>query len=264
YNRLHSIALDSSLVKAVSDVYPDFAVVPNLRCGAWYVEPDGPRTVNRNVYFKSMDGHAGQWSFPLRRPNFPFLDVIMEHGGAIIVDSTRRGKRFPDALSKTVPIWCAVINRAVHAKAGGSTTAWTEEDLDIHTANASVGESERDQIRCKLDGWAKDLLASSYALPELKKPLRPLHISPSSRLPDVPLPSAAFESFYPVICLSASRYTSGGSSERYGSFNYVPGSGDDHEGWVPPGFGPEHFWANRGKILASPREDLYGVMQSLC
>lgn len=35
---------------------------------------------------------------------------------------------------------------------------WTPEDLDIHTASASVGESERDQIRSRLDGWARDLL----------------------------------------------------------------------------------------------------------
>lgn len=100
-------------------------------------------------------------------------------------------------------------------------------------------------------------------MPSLKKPLRPLHISPSSRLPDSPLLSSAFEKFYPVICLSASRYTSGGSSERYGSFNYVPGSGDDHEGWVPPGFGPEHFWAHRKEILDASREDMYGLMERL-
>ncbi|KAF9206886.1 hypothetical protein BGZ49_001611 [Haplosporangium sp. Z 27] len=31
----------------------------------------------------------------------------------IIVDSTRKGKRVPDALSKTIPIWCATINNAI-------------------------------------------------------------------------------------------------------------------------------------------------------
>jgi tRNA A64-2'-O-ribosylphosphate transferase len=39
------------------------------------------------------------------------LCTIVENGGAVLVDSTRRGKRMPDALSKTVPIWCAVWNR---------------------------------------------------------------------------------------------------------------------------------------------------------
>lgn len=32
---------------------------------------------------------------------------------SVIVDSTRQGKRFPDAFSKTVPIWSAVINRVI-------------------------------------------------------------------------------------------------------------------------------------------------------
>lgn len=36
-----------------------------------------------------------------------------DRGGCIIVDSTRRGKRFPDSMSKTIPIWCCVLNRAV-------------------------------------------------------------------------------------------------------------------------------------------------------
>lgn len=31
----------------------------------------------------------------------------------LIVDSTRQGKRLPDALAKTIPIWCAVVNRTV-------------------------------------------------------------------------------------------------------------------------------------------------------
>jgi hypothetical protein len=31
----------------------------------------------------------------------------------MIVDSTRRGKRFPDSMSKTIPIWTCVLNRAI-------------------------------------------------------------------------------------------------------------------------------------------------------
>lgn len=31
----------------------------------------------------------------------------------MIVDSTRRGKRFPDSMSKTLPIWTCVLNRAI-------------------------------------------------------------------------------------------------------------------------------------------------------
>lgn len=82
-------------------------------------------------------------------------------------------------------------------------------------------------------------------------------------MPDEPISTAQFEQFYPIICLSASRYTSGGSSERYGNFNYVPGSGDDHEGWVPQGFGPQLFWKNKDEILACNRDQLYFYMEEL-
>src|SRR5271155_181541 len=45
---------------------------------------------------------------------------------AILVDSTRRGKRMPDALSKTVPIWCTVLNRSVLGDATSFPTAFPE------------------------------------------------------------------------------------------------------------------------------------------
>ncbi len=34
-------------------------------------------------------------------------------GGVVLVDATRKGKRFPDSLSRTVPIWACIINRTV-------------------------------------------------------------------------------------------------------------------------------------------------------
>jgi len=54
---------------------------------------------------------------------------------AILVDSTRRGKRMPDALSKTVPIWCTVINRLAH-----------EEWENITFPSDVVSEQERSSI----------------------------------------------------------------------------------------------------------------------
>lgn len=29
------------------------------------------------------------------------------------MDSTRKGKRFPDSMSKTIPIWTCVLNRSI-------------------------------------------------------------------------------------------------------------------------------------------------------
>lgn len=40
--------------------------------------------------------------------------VVGQRGGCTIVDSTRKGKRFPDSMSKTIPIWCCVLNRSIY------------------------------------------------------------------------------------------------------------------------------------------------------
>ncbi|KAG0339124.1 hypothetical protein BG004_006945 [Podila humilis] len=55
------------------------------------------------------DGHTGIWDFNPRRYNPHLITKIIQHGG--------KGKRIPDALSKTIPIWCATINHAVQKQA---------------------------------------------------------------------------------------------------------------------------------------------------
>jgi tRNA A64-2'-O-ribosylphosphate transferase len=158
----------------------------------------------------------------------------------ILVDSTRAGKRLPDALSKTIPIWCAVINRAVLLRfpeigLGG----W---DVNLHTPPTSVSIQEYAQIETQLDGWAESLVVrvkrlrllasthcvsqnSSYDIPRLTRPLRPLWITPSnSTFPNIG------QNFLSVICVSASEQVTDGIERRLG-FSYVQGSGDDHELW---------------------------------
>jgi hypothetical protein len=66
----------------------------------------------------------------------------------IIVDSTRRGKSMPDAMSKTVPIWCAVINRLLFGEAHQSHILRTPDEV--------VAESEHAQIEARLDAFVKD------------------------------------------------------------------------------------------------------------
>jgi tRNA A64-2'-O-ribosylphosphate transferase len=60
------------------------------------------------------------------------------------VDSTRRGKRMPDALSKTVPIWCATMNRAV-----GFEGQWESVEVPME----SVSPQEKVQINAMLSGF---------------------------------------------------------------------------------------------------------------
>ena len=45
--------------------------------------------------------------------DFPCFQRVGQKGGCVIVDSTRRGKRFPDSMSRTIPIWTCVLNRAI-------------------------------------------------------------------------------------------------------------------------------------------------------
>lgn len=55
----------------------------------------------------------------------------------------------PDALSKTVPIWCAVINRALFPS-----------DTAYHAVNFPpnyLGASEESQIERRIDGFVKNL-----------------------------------------------------------------------------------------------------------
>lgn len=73
----------------------------------------------------------------------------------VLVDSTRAGKRIPDALSKTVPIWCSVVNRAILKRAIEThPKAW---DATLYTPPGSVSPYEHSQIEDKLDGWASRL-----------------------------------------------------------------------------------------------------------
>ena len=87
-NRLRSIVEDAEFVCEVADAW-DLPLVANERCGSWYILPDRKAG---SAYFKSTDGHMGQWSFSLRRLNTQVLDVVGQYGGCVIVDSTRRGK----------------------------------------------------------------------------------------------------------------------------------------------------------------------------
>jgi hypothetical protein len=149
HNRLASIVSDSEFVDSVAEAY-QLPLVANERCGSWYIPAEKKA---EGVYFKSTDGHMGEWGFSLRRLNFQLLDVVHKHGGAVVVDSTRRGKSMPDALSKTIPIWCCVINRAVFAMEG---------DHAMYTPPHAVSSSEHAQISNRIDGFMQQFLVGLY------------------------------------------------------------------------------------------------------
>ena len=115
--------------------FPSLPVIPNERAGLWYTRP-GLNNCNQSAYFKSTDGHFGVWNFSLKRLNLHILPTIADNGGCLLIDTTKRGKRFPDSLGKTVPIWCSVLNAAVY----GILTH------PLHSTNIVMSDSEREQI----------------------------------------------------------------------------------------------------------------------
>lgn len=98
----------------------------------------------------------GEWAFSLRRLNLQLLDVVAKYGGAVVVDSTRRGKSMPDALSKTVPIWCCVMNRVVFGNGDKG-----DDRARMYTPPQAVSESERSQIEGRIDGFVRQFLVSN-------------------------------------------------------------------------------------------------------
>ncbi|KAJ8651842.1 hypothetical protein O0I10_012582 [Lichtheimia ornata] len=230
-NRLRSIEEDAAFVKEIAALFPSL-----------------PLHKVHSVYFKSTDGHMGQWDFNMRRSNLHLLDILGEHGGCIIVDSTRRGKRIPDSLSKTIPIWCSTFNRAI---AKHINLSW---DTSFHSLPSAVSRSEHAQIEARIDEFAQRLLRSGTIDMDrissmLKKPLRPLWYTPQSSIFINDLPNFEELPFWPVICLSASQAVESGCQARPG-YLYVQGSGDDQEAWCH-GLTPRLFWQNRALLLGS-------------
>jgi hypothetical protein len=78
-NRLQSIETDAIFVQEVADYY-DLPLVANERCGSWYIPPT---TKAGSAYFKSTDGHSGQWDFSLRRLNLQLLSLAKKYGGYV-------------------------------------------------------------------------------------------------------------------------------------------------------------------------------------
>ncbi|KAI0124198.1 initiator tRNA phosphoribosyl transferase [Xylariales sp. AK1849] len=246
-NRLNSITEDASFVSDVANT-SNRPLIANERCGSWYITPESKAG---SAYFKSTDGHTGQWKFSSRRLNLHLLDIISENDGCVIVDSTRRGKRMPDALSKTIPIWCCVLNQALFPG-----------DVDKHalfTPPNVVSESEHAQIKASIPGFVdsfKSLGIDLETLRRLKKPLRPMWVTQESQLVKTYI---VFEDYHPVICCTSSRRVMAGEMSEGG---YIQGAGDDTENWAH-GLTPCIFWEHRKALLSTPEADLPDLIVSM-
>lgn len=77
HNYLLSIEADAGFVEKVAQAYQR-PLIANERCGSWYIPPERK---DGSCYFKSTDGHTGQWGFSLRRLNLHLLDLVGEGDG---------------------------------------------------------------------------------------------------------------------------------------------------------------------------------------
>ncbi|GKT99925.1 initiator trna phosphoribosyl transferase [Fusarium langsethiae] len=248
HNRLTSIQNDAEFVDRVYHSYAPRPLVANERCGSWYIPP-GQK--GASAYFKSTDGHERAWKFSTRRLNLHLVEVIEKNDGIIIVDSTRRGKRMPDALSSTIPIWCTVLNLAILPSHPSSAKLYLPAHLPATTHS---------QISALIPGFVASLKALNLNLPTcLTKPLRPFWVTPDSTLPSPEDTESLFEDFRPVICCTASRRVVGSEMDEGG---YIQGAADDTEMWAH-GLEAPLFWDNIDELLETPEAELPDLISRL-
>lgn len=158
----------------------------------------------------------------------------------------------PDALSKTVPIWCSVLNRLLFPNLLSTH--------ELYTPPQVVSQSEHAQITALLPSFVTSLQALDLSIDSLKsrisKPLRPFWVTPDS--PFVPI-NDVFADFHSVICCTVSRKVAGGEVSEGG---YIQGAGDDTENWAH-GLTAPLFWANHGTLLSTPESDLPDLIETL-
>lgn len=303
-NRLHSILQDAKFVASLhsylnertasdttcASVNPSsarsphlsFPLVANERCGSWYIPPhlrqhndsltaphneSNPiESASSSAYFKSTDGHVNQWSFSLRRLNLPLLSVLGAHRGAILVDSTRRGKAYPDALRRTVPIWVAVWNRVLFPEEQFSWS-WNLQVKDLERGEVA-------QVEQRLNGFVDGLRGLELDLLRLKASvMRPIVCvwianceqeewiwtfeglkAQVERVKEM----TSGECNVLVLC-SASRRVVGSEMSENG---YIQGAGDDSEGWAR-GLTAQIFWRHKDEIVETRDEEIEEVIERL-
>ncbi|KAI7211060.1 tRNA '-O-ribosylphosphate transferase [Hortaea werneckii] len=288
-NRLHSIHADATFVSSVAKAFHPLPLIANERCGSWYIpsssgsvsasearEHHSSATTTTNpsdhcrkagsAYFKSTDGHHGEWSFSLRRLNLQILDLVGEGGGCIIVDSTRRGKSMPDALSKTIPIWICVLNRLLFPSSPSTTTA--SETDNLHTPETLISPSEHSQILARIPSFVTALQTLHLDVPSLReklkgRPLRPFFVTPSSDLVSVAEEvreetTQDGNGCHPIILCTASSRESEEEASHHVS-GYVQGAADDAEAWAL-GLDAQGFWENCAELLRSSEDELPEVI----
>lgn len=242
--RLQSIIYDNRFVST----FDNYALVANERCGVWYLQP---HQMHGSVYFKSTDGHTGQWKFSLRRLNFQLLPILARKGTVILVDSTRKGKLMPDALLKTVPIWCGVLNYIMFngdQDEVAETFKCLKKDNWLVTPREMVSENEHHAMVQKIPEFAREVTKLNLISREeiIKRLGAKMPIVPQWQYPGKETVTERNDCFS-LCCLTASGKMP--SEDWHFPFPYIQGAADDHELWATKDiaggkFDHEMFWDN--------------------
>ena len=170
----------------------------------------------------------------------------------------------PDALSKTIPIWCAVLNRASWRRYASPVEG--EDGFGLETPGWMIPPTEHDQIEARIGKFVETLLDSDLEVPRLGKPLRPVFVTPQTDVDTVQARVGQAE-FTPIVLVSASRFVSDSAglyphATSHRDFIYVQGAGDDHENWAR-GLTPDVFWKHHDQLLACTKDELEALVDSV-
>lgn len=251
--RIQSILQDAEYVREFSKS-SDLPIIANRRCGSWYVPPD---ILSGSCYFKSTDGHVGQWAFNHRRLNLHLLPMIESSGGCIIVDSTHGSKKMSDALSKTIPIWCAVINHLLFPDDEISSKVFLPPDDVLASKEAYAICQNMPRIRASARSLDLDLQTLRK---QITRPLVPHFVeNPRTKAPD----SASAASTRSIICLMASHNQVPPENSNLDQAtalsmkldtSYIRGAGDDEDNWAF-GLQPFEFWRDQQTVMEYVQSD---------
>lgn len=228
-------------------------VIANERCGSWYA--CGLSTLQKgplySCYFKSTDGHVGTYNFSLKRLNLNVIDVVSSNNGCVILDASVY-KEMPDSFSRSIPIWCAVLNRICAKYRTQLGLLLTKEwDNALYTPDWIVSKEERDTIEALIDTRVQELydchaiVDPKWLATTLVKPLRPYWITPQhDNLEDM-----RSNEYFAIVCLNASEhYPNRLYKQQQEGFWYTPGAADDQQEWARH-LTPRLFWNHVEQLL---------------
>ena len=186
-----------------------------------------------------------------------------ENGATLIVDASK-SKVFPDSFSRTLPIWCAVMNRLAltyRKEVPAYDDSTVEWDIGLYTP-PSISQEEHDLMINLLPHRVNSALESGVILSPpwlvriLRKPLRCFWLA-NEEIANLTNKLSHFFSIIKketcdytcIVCISCSCLSTPTQCSTEGTeFLYTPGAADDHESWSN-GLTPSLFWTHRDKIL---------------